>query len=88
MKVLVVKMNFFDQMLHMNGQNEQAVNQLNDAMSEYAGKNEDELTAELRKLRESGQISDYELEQFVATVAPFLDNEQQTRLYQLIESLK
>ncbi|MBQ3553010.1 MAG: hypothetical protein IJA35_07710 [Clostridia bacterium] len=81
-------MNFFEQMLQMNGENEQAVNQLSDAMSEYEGKSEDELTAELKRLRESGQISDYELEQFVATVAPFLDNGQQIRLYQLIESLK
>ncbi len=58
----------------------------------YQGKSEDEVMREIYKMalegKKNGTLSNAEIDNFAAMVAPMLDEKKRRKLYQIVEKLK
>lgn len=69
-----------------------SLKQVEDVVSQYYGKDENELFGELsrisREQREAGNLNDSQIDNIVSTIAPMLNEEQRDRLLSITKTLK
>lgn len=69
-----------------------SLKQVEDVVSQYYGKDENELFSELsrisREQREAGNLNDSQIDNIVSTIAPMLNDEQRERLISITKTLK
>ncbi len=75
-----------------NGNYEREMKLLKEFASKYQGKSEEEVLREIYKMaidgKKKGTLSNEEIDNFAAMIAPMLDEEKRKKLYKIVEKLK